>query len=156
MSQFTSPLMISVEAKVKDFATIQSVNQILHIDTAIERAEHVLNGNHNSHPPKLEYFLHPDGHLALAHVIQIQNEKLGTWVDAFIDAYSGDLLTSINFVCHGAGTASKSTKLVVSKLTEGSSTGHFLSPGTQCRRRIRAQTRTQTRTRTRTRAGSRS
>ena len=48
-----------------DFTKIHDVNQILHIDTAIERAEHAMNGNHNGHPPKLEYFLHPDGHLAL-------------------------------------------------------------------------------------------
>ena len=131
MSQFTSLLMIFLG---KNFTKIHNANQILHIDSAIERAEHAMNGNHNGHPPKLEYFLHPDGHLALAHVIQIQNENLGTWVDAFIDAHSGDHLSSINYVCHGDGTASKSIKLLVSKLTEGNSTRRFLSRGTQCLR----------------------
>ena len=118
-----------------NITNIHNVNQILHIDTAIERAEHAMNGNHNGHPPKLEYFLHPDGHLALAHVIQIQNENLGTWVEAYIDAHSGDHLSSNNFVCHGDGTASKSTKLAVSKLTEVNtvnSTRRSLSRGMQC------------------------
>ena len=102
MSQLNSPLMISVEPEVKteDSTTIQNKDQILNIDTAIERAEHALNGKHNGHPPKLEYFMHPDGHLALAHVIQIQNENLGTWVEGYIDAHSGELLSSNNFVCH--------------------------------------------------------
>ena len=127
--QFTNPLIIFVTTE--DFITSGNVDQILHIDTAIERAEDALNGKHNGHPPKLEYFLHPDGHLALAHVIQIQNENLGTWFKGFIDAYSGELLSSFNFVCHGAGTASKSAKLAVPKLTEGNSTRRFLSRGTQ-------------------------
>ncbi|KAJ7087425.1 Fungalysin metallopeptidase-domain-containing protein [Mycena epipterygia] len=70
------------------------------ITTAIPMAERHAVGAHNGHPPKMEYLLGPDSHLALVHVIQIQNDDEGTWHEAFIDAHSGQLLSLNDFVCH--------------------------------------------------------
>jgi extracellular elastinolytic metalloproteinase len=58
-------------------------------------AEQALNGQSNGHPPTLEYLARDDGTAALAHVLQIQNEDIGIWKEAFVDAHSGELYVII-------------------------------------------------------------
>ncbi len=65
---------------------------------AIITAEHGYNGLHNGHPTKLEYYAKPDGSVALVHVVQIQNDKAGTWVEVYVDAHSANIVGSANFV----------------------------------------------------------
>ncbi|KAG5653642.1 hypothetical protein H0H81_011744 [Sphagnurus paluster] len=65
---------------------------------AISAAEVTLEGKHNNHPSTLEYLVRPDGSVALTRVVQIQNEQVGTWYEAFVDAHSGDVLTVTDFV----------------------------------------------------------
>ncbi|PPQ80423.1 hypothetical protein CVT24_000803 [Panaeolus cyanescens] len=50
----------------------------------------------------LEYLARDDGSVALAHVIQLRNETLGTWYEVFIDGHSGEVLSINNFVAHAA------------------------------------------------------
>ena len=80
---------------------------------AITTAEHHYNGLYNGHPAKLEYYAKPDGSVALVHVVQIQNDEEGTWVEVYVDAHSSNVPTtsmSSNLMCHahrdyGDGTA---------------------------------------------------
>lgn len=65
---------------------------------AIITAEHDFNGLHNGHPTELEYYAKPDGSVALVHVVQIQNDKEGTWVEVYVDAHSSSVVGSTNFV----------------------------------------------------------
>ncbi|KAI9431679.1 peptidase M36 [Lactarius psammicola] len=46
----------------------------------------------------LEFLIQPDGSAALTHVIQIQNESAGTWVEAFVDAHSNKVVSVTDFV----------------------------------------------------------
>ncbi|KAF8952901.1 hypothetical protein BDZ97DRAFT_2065989 [Flammula alnicola] len=50
-------------------------------------------------PPRhLEYVVKADNTAVLTHVVQIQNDETGAWVEAFIDAHSGELVTITDFV----------------------------------------------------------
>ncbi|KIJ95038.1 hypothetical protein K443DRAFT_639795 [Laccaria amethystina LaAM-08-1] len=61
------------------------------IHDAILAAEGLLNGTYNGHPTKTHYLATSNSHLALVHAIQIENENLGTFYEAFVDAHSGQL-----------------------------------------------------------------
>uniref|UniRef100_A0A8H7XPU0 Extracellular metalloproteinase n=1 Tax=Psilocybe cubensis TaxID=181762 RepID=A0A8H7XPU0_PSICU len=79
---------------------IASSTPSISLASAITSAEKSLDGTHNGHPPYLEYFVQPDGSIALTHVIQIKNADKGTWYQAHIDAHSGKLVSASNFVSH--------------------------------------------------------
>ncbi|KAI9453869.1 Fungalysin metallopeptidase-domain-containing protein [Lactarius psammicola] len=68
------------------------------LSDAIATAEKALDGTHNGHPATLEFLIQPDGSAALTHVIQIQNESAGTWVEAFVDAHSNKVVSVTDFV----------------------------------------------------------
>ncbi|KAH9013760.1 Fungalysin metallopeptidase-domain-containing protein, partial [Lactarius hengduanensis] len=68
------------------------------LNGAIVTAEKALDGTHNGHPATLEFLIQPDGTAALTHVIQIQNERAGTWVEAFVDAHSNKVVSVTDFV----------------------------------------------------------
>ncbi|KDR71794.1 hypothetical protein GALMADRAFT_229312 [Galerina marginata CBS 339.88] len=76
----------------------------IEIQDAISVAERRLNGTHNGHPTKTQYLATSDGHLALVHAIQIENDELGTFYEAFVDAHSGQLLSLTDFVCDASYT----------------------------------------------------
>ncbi|KAH9056488.1 Fungalysin metallopeptidase-domain-containing protein [Lactarius vividus] len=65
---------------------------------AIVTAEKALDGTYNKHPATLEFLIQPDGSAALTHIIQIQNERAGTWVEAFVDAHSNKVVSVTDFV----------------------------------------------------------
>ncbi|PPQ81903.1 hypothetical protein CVT24_009473 [Panaeolus cyanescens] len=52
----------------------------------------------------LEYLARDDGSVALAQVIQLRNETLGTWYEVFIDGHSGEVLSINDFVADAAYT----------------------------------------------------
>ncbi|KXN84354.1 Extracellular metalloproteinase NpI [Leucoagaricus sp. SymC.cos] len=55
----------------------------------------------NDISPNLEYVLKSDGTMALAYVMQIRNEEDDhMWVEAFVDAHSGELVHLTDFVAH--------------------------------------------------------
>ncbi|KAH9017583.1 Fungalysin metallopeptidase-domain-containing protein [Lactarius hengduanensis] len=68
------------------------------LNDAIATAEKALDGTHNGHPATLEFLIQPDGSAVLTHVIQIQNERAGTWVEAFVDAHSNKVVSVTDFV----------------------------------------------------------
>jgi extracellular elastinolytic metalloproteinase len=68
------------------------------VEAATATAEMALDGKFNNHPTTIEYLARADGSVALTRVIQIRNEDAGTWVEAFIDAHSGQLLSITDFV----------------------------------------------------------
>lgn len=90
------------------------------VHAIIPKAEKVLNGIYNGHPPTVEYLVKPDSSISLVHVVQIQNDESGTWYEAFMDAHSGDVLSVTDFVCQVS--ASKSYKLFRTQLTKDGST----------------------------------
>jgi len=75
--------------------------------SAIITAEHGFRGAYNGHPTKLEYYAKPDGTVALVHVIEIQNDKIAVWVEAYVDAHSGDIVGSTDFVAKSGVSLSK-------------------------------------------------
>lgn len=77
---------------------VSSSQPSIPIDNAIAKAEELIDGKHNGHPPSIEFLALPDGSAVLTHVIQIQNDKTGTWVEAFIDAHTGQLRSVTDFV----------------------------------------------------------
>ncbi|KAH8989253.1 Fungalysin metallopeptidase-domain-containing protein [Lactarius akahatsu] len=68
------------------------------LNDAIATAEKALDGTHNGQPATLEFLIQPDGSAVLTHVIQIQNERAGTWVEAFVDAHSNKVVSVTDFV----------------------------------------------------------
>ena len=69
---------------------------------AIGITEQVLPGTYNNHPVKLEYFAKEDGSVALVYTIQIQDTDKNVWLEAYVDAHTGKLVSSTNFVAEAA------------------------------------------------------
>ncbi|KAJ2916540.1 hypothetical protein MD484_g3868, partial [Candolleomyces efflorescens] len=67
------------------------------VDSFLPKIEEQLDGKWNNHPVSLEYLARPDGSAALVHVVQIQNEKVNSWYEAYVDAHSGELLSVTDF-----------------------------------------------------------
>ncbi|KAH8989250.1 hypothetical protein EDB92DRAFT_1817186 [Lactarius akahatsu] len=68
------------------------------LNNVIIMAEKALDGTHNGHPTTLEFLIQPDGTAALMHVIQIQNERAGTWVEAFVDVHLNKVVSVTDFI----------------------------------------------------------
>ncbi|KAJ7579596.1 Fungalysin metallopeptidase-domain-containing protein [Mycena floridula] len=89
------------------------------LESAISTAEAALTGSHNAIPPTIEYLVKADGTVALTHVIQIQNDKVGSWFEAFVDAHSGELISVVDFVAEAAYTV---LPIIKETLPEGQET----------------------------------
>ncbi|KAF9057050.1 Fungalysin metallopeptidase-domain-containing protein [Panaeolus papilionaceus] len=59
----------------------------------------------------LEYVVKDDGSVALANVIQLRNETLGSWYEVFIDGHTGDILSINDFVADASYTVVPITKI---------------------------------------------
>ncbi|KAF8649622.1 hypothetical protein AX16_005711 [Volvariella volvacea WC 439] len=70
----------------------------LSLEDVIPQTEEALGGKYNGHPAALEYLARPDGSAALVHVFQVQNDAEDLWVEAFVDAHTGELLSLTDFV----------------------------------------------------------
>ncbi|KAF8638762.1 hypothetical protein AX17_001978, partial [Amanita inopinata Kibby_2008] len=77
---------------------IASSKPTVSLEDAIASAEKALDGKYNTHPAALEFLVLEDLSVALTRVIQIQNERSGTWYEAFVDAHSGKVLSVTDFV----------------------------------------------------------
>lgn len=71
-------------------------------DSIKSRIEDELDGKFNNKEPTIEYLARPDGSAALTHVFQIRNEEKSSWVEAFVDAHTGELLSVTDFVAHAS------------------------------------------------------
>ncbi|TCD67860.1 hypothetical protein EIP91_011857 [Steccherinum ochraceum] len=78
--------------------SVASSTPSITLDQAITTAENALSGKFNEHPPTIEFVAKQDGSMVLTHVVQIQNDETGAWLEAFVDAHSGDLVTVTDFV----------------------------------------------------------
>ncbi|KAJ7884574.1 Fungalysin metallopeptidase-domain-containing protein [Mycena olivaceomarginata] len=65
---------------------------------AIASAEQTIDGTFNEHPPMLEFLALEVGSVRFTHVMQIQNAETNTWLEAFVDAHTGDVLSLTDFV----------------------------------------------------------
>ncbi|KAJ3486318.1 hypothetical protein NLI96_g4331 [Meripilus lineatus] len=83
-------------------SAIASTTPSINVQDAIQRAEAAVNGTYNQHPPTIEYVAKENGSVVLAHVLQVENEHSGAFVEAFIDAHSGELTHLNNFVAEAS------------------------------------------------------
>ncbi|KAI0688605.1 Fungalysin metallopeptidase-domain-containing protein [Cytidiella melzeri] len=83
-------------------SSVPSSTPTLSLQDAIVKAESILGGKFNEWPATLEFIAQEDGSVALTHVVQIQNDETGAWVEAFIDAHSGELVHVTDFVAQSS------------------------------------------------------
>ncbi|VDC06722.1 unnamed protein product [Peniophora sp. CBMAI 1063] len=81
-----------------DTSAIASSEPTVSVEDAIKTAEAALGASVNDHPGSLEYLALADGSVALTHVVQVQDEEKGIWVEAFVDAHTNELISIVNFV----------------------------------------------------------
>jgi extracellular elastinolytic metalloproteinase len=79
-------------------ANVASSTPTVSLADAIASAEQTLDGIFNEHPPTLEFLALEDGSVRLTHVMQIQNAETNAWLEAFVDAHTGDVLSVTDFV----------------------------------------------------------
>ena len=65
---------------------------------AIAVAEAALDCTYNSYPTSLQYLANPDGSSSLVYVIQVKNEGTGKYYQAHLDAHTGKLISTFDFV----------------------------------------------------------
>ena len=83
------------------YETLDAAGLVNRQTDAIASAEELLKGKHDAEnfpAPTLEWFAKDDGSIALTHVFQVRNEAEGTWVEAFVDATSGEVVSITDFV----------------------------------------------------------
>jgi len=81
----------------------------LTVEEAIAAAEKTLGGKFNDHPATLEYVVKADNTAVLTHVVQIQNDETGAWVEAFVDAHTGEIVTITDFVAKASVSDTRSS-----------------------------------------------
>lgn len=84
---------------------IASSRPTVSVQSFLPKIEEQLEGRWNNHPVSLEYLARPDGSAALVHVVQIQNEEINSWYEAYVDAHSGELLSVTDFTAEAGVSA---------------------------------------------------
>ncbi|KAM5541576.1 hypothetical protein V8D89_004766 [Ganoderma adspersum] len=102
--------------KAPSAKSIPKTEPTLSVQDAISKAESALACKYNSHPTTLEWVAKKDGSLALAHVVQVQNDEKHEWFEAFVDAHTGDVIQLTDFVAKASYRVLPISK---QKLTEG-------------------------------------
>ncbi|KAG8692314.1 hypothetical protein FRC08_009861, partial [Ceratobasidium sp. 394] len=67
-------------------------------EAAVAKAEAATGGKYNNWPTSLEYFARDSDHVALAHVVQVQNDQTQEWYETFVDATTGEVINVVSFV----------------------------------------------------------
>lgn len=70
----------------------------LSADEAVKIAEKTLGGQKNDIEPALQFLARPDGSVSLVHAVQVQNEDDESFVEAYVDAHSGKVISMNDFV----------------------------------------------------------
>ncbi|KAJ2930760.1 hypothetical protein H1R20_g6345, partial [Candolleomyces eurysporus] len=81
---------------------IASSRPTVPVQSFLPNIEARLEGKWNNHPIALEYLARPDGSAALVHAVQIQNEEVNSWYEAYVDAHSGELLSVTDFTAEAS------------------------------------------------------
>jgi extracellular elastinolytic metalloproteinase len=110
---FFFPSLPESSHSVLTIAQFASSTPTVSLDSLVPSLETQLDSKLHSHPPTLEYLIRPDNSVALTHVAQFQNKDLGTWVEAFTCAHSGELLSVTDFVAHASYTVVPINKLAL-------------------------------------------
>lgn len=85
-----------------NISKIASSTPRITVASAITTAQTALKGTYNGFPTTIEYLVQEDGSVALTYVIQVRDKKAGIWAEAFVDAHSGQFLSSTNFVTYAS------------------------------------------------------
>lgn len=72
------------------------------VESVIPKVEEALNAKFNGHPTTVEYLARDDGSVSLVHVIQVQNEEVNSWFEAYVDAHTGELISLTDFVAEAS------------------------------------------------------
>lgn len=72
------------------------------VESVIPKVEKALNAKFNGHPTTVEYLARDDGTVSLVHVIQVQNEEVNSWFEAYVDAHTGELISLTDFVAEAS------------------------------------------------------
>ncbi|KAF8159318.1 Fungalysin metallopeptidase-domain-containing protein [Crassisporium funariophilum] len=95
--------VVSVGSSFVDPANTPSSIPSFALESAITKAESLLGATHvQEHTPTLEYLVRKNGAIILSHVMQVRNLNEGIWVEAYVDAHSGDLVSVVDFSADAA------------------------------------------------------
>ena len=85
-------------------SVLASPEPAVSVTEAISTAEEQLDGSYDENfpAPQLEYLVKDAGSVALTHTFQVRNAKAGTWVQAFVDAHTGELVSVTDYVAHAS------------------------------------------------------
>lgn len=79
-------------------AKIASNKPTLAASSLIAKVEAAFDATYNNWPTSLHYLAQADGSVALVHAIQVQNEAINSWFEVYVDAHSGEILSTTDFV----------------------------------------------------------
>ncbi|KAJ7697318.1 hypothetical protein B0H14DRAFT_3655942 [Mycena olivaceomarginata] len=77
---------------------VASSTPIVSLEDTIASAEQTIDGTFNEHPPTLQFLALEVLSVRLTHIMQIQNSETNAWLEAFVDAHTGDVLSLTDFV----------------------------------------------------------
>ncbi|KAF9026007.1 hypothetical protein BDZ89DRAFT_1067853 [Hymenopellis radicata] len=89
--------IVAFGASFVDTSNIADSTPTIDVQSAISTVEDQLDGTFNGYTA-LNYLSLADGSVALTHAIQVQNEETNAWLEAYVDAHTGELLSVVDFV----------------------------------------------------------
>ena len=79
-------------------AEIASSKATISASSLISKVEEAFDATYNGWPTTTQYLVKADGSAALVHTIQVQNEAINSWFEAYVDAHSGEIVSVTDFV----------------------------------------------------------
>ncbi|KAK0437607.1 Fungalysin metallopeptidase-domain-containing protein [Desarmillaria tabescens] len=92
-----------------DTSTIASSQPSITLDSIISKVEDAFDATYNG-INSLEYLAQADGSVALTYVLQVQNTDTNAGYEAFVDAHSGNIVGSTDFLAEATYTVLPITK----------------------------------------------
>ncbi|KAK1218861.1 hypothetical protein PQX77_018432 [Marasmius sp. AFHP31] len=89
---------ISFGNSFADTSKIASSTPKVSAEDAVKTAEKTLGGQANDIAPALQYLARSDGSVSLVHAIQVQDDDTDSFVEAYVDAHSGKVVSMNDFV----------------------------------------------------------
>ncbi|KIY68719.1 hypothetical protein CYLTODRAFT_430790 [Cylindrobasidium torrendii FP15055 ss-10] len=94
---FKDNKVVALGSSLVDASNIADSTPSIAVEDVIADVEEKLDGKFNGYK-SVSYLARDDGSIALTHAIQIQNEDVNSWYEAFVDAHTGELINVIDFV----------------------------------------------------------
>ncbi|KAF9012215.1 hypothetical protein BDZ89DRAFT_1077431 [Hymenopellis radicata] len=89
--------LVAFGASFVDTSNIADPTPTIDVQSVIPTIEEQLDGTFNGFT-SLNYLALADGSVALTHAIQVQNDETNAWLEAYVDAHTGELLSVVDFV----------------------------------------------------------